>query len=213
MAGKLLDRWIFVDLRLWCCLYIAGCGVSPLLCYLERKYRPAVCIPSCILAFCKSTFRSASSFFVYFLTLFLCWVTLEGRNLVGFTREWDFFFLRFFYISASGGSTFIIERYTRSTLVSPAFLECCFSFHALYNVPYRLFCLPPLYRRLGIKDPYFGRPLPSQPKISLLEMSQTEESSFEESSTSGSNSSGSTSLGSLPPPSVFDRGSRDEIPG
>ena len=101
-----------------------------------------------------------------------------------------------------------IERYTRSVPVSPAFLECYFAFRTLYNVPYRLFCLPPLYRRLGIRDPYFGRPPTSWPVILTLEMSQTGESS-----TSGSSSLGSSSSGSLLSLFVSDRGSCGKIPG
>ena len=108
-----------------------------------------------------------------------------------------------------------IARYTLSAPLSPTFLECFFSFRALYNVPYRLFYLPPLYRSLGIRDPYFGRPPLSQPEIPLLEMSLT---SSEGSGSSGSGSEGSgsqesSSVRSILPPSVFDRDSHGEIPG
>ena len=72
-----------------------------------------------------------------------------------------------------------------------------------------------MYRRLGIRDPYFGRPPLSQPEIPLLEMSlsSSEGSGSSASGSEGSGSQGSISVRSILPPSVSDRGSHGEIPG
>ena len=122
-------------------IYIEDRGIGPLLRYLERKSRLVICIPSYFPAFCKFSLAQLFNFPVCF-SLSLCWAILEGRNMVGFAQEWASFFLRFFFVFSSGGSVLIIERCTQSVPVSPALLEYYFAFCTLYNVPYRLFCLP-----------------------------------------------------------------------
>ena len=104
-----------------------------------------------------------------------------------------------------------VESYTRSIAVSPAYFECYFTFCALHEVPTRLLGLPPMYRSLGVRDPYFGCPPLSQPILPILEISLFKGSSSGESSSSGSSSSGFLDR-STPLPYVTDRGSRGEIP-
>ena len=140
-----------------------------------------------------------------------------GRNLVGFTRELDFFFFRFYFLFRSGSSLLTIESYTRSIVVSPAFFQCCFDLCTLYEVPTRLLSLPPFYRSLGVRDPYFGCSPTTQPVLLTLRMSLSEGSSSRGSSSLGFNSSGSSSSGFLDqsplPHSMTNRGSHSEIPG
>ena len=49
-----------------------------------------------------------------------------------------------------GSSLLTVEGYTRSVSFNLAFFECCFAFLALYEIPIKLLCLPPLYRRLEV---------------------------------------------------------------
>ena len=93
---------------------------------------------------------------------------------------------------------------------------CCFAFRALYKILGKLLSLPPLYRRLGVRDPYFGHLLPSLPTLPSLEMccSDFNSSSRSNEKCSSFAEESSSSDGSLPPPSFtpFDRGSRGRVP-
>ena len=143
---------------------------------------------------------------------------MEGRNLVGFVREWDFFFLRFFFFFRFWNSLLTVERYTRSLFTSPAYFECCFAFRALYEISTRLLCVPSLYRSFGVRNPYFGRPLPSRPVLPSLEVSYSDfnSSSRSEEERSGSDEEPSSSGSSehsplLPSISLFNRNSRGRV--
>ena len=84
---------------------------------------------------------------------------LEGRSLVGFVREWDFFFLRFFFFVRSGGSLSLLECYDRLVCHRPFFPDVYLVVRFLYTLPIRLLSLPPFYLRLGVPDPYLGHQL------------------------------------------------------
>ena len=76
---------------------------------------------------------------------------MESRNPLGLIREWDFFFLWFYFFFKEGGSLSLLSGSVGQGLT---FIEAYLLFRTLSVLPVRLLDLPQLYLRFGVFDPY-----------------------------------------------------------